>query len=35
VQFVAYPRNSHFPGDPVGAEDVNRRWVDWMVKYLK
>ena len=35
VEFVAFPRNTHFPGDPVGAEDVTRRWVDWMVRYLK
>jgi dipeptidyl aminopeptidase/acylaminoacyl peptidase len=35
VQFVAFPRNTHFPGDPVGAEDVDRRWVDWVVKYLR
>jgi dipeptidyl aminopeptidase/acylaminoacyl peptidase len=35
VEFVAFPRDSHFPGDPVGQEDVTRRWVDWMVRYLK
>jgi dipeptidyl aminopeptidase/acylaminoacyl peptidase len=34
VEFVAYPRNSHFPDDPVGSESVTRRWVDWIVKYL-
>lgn len=34
VEFVAFPRNSHFPGDPVGAESVTRRWVDWMVAHL-
>jgi len=34
VQFYAYPRNTHFPGDPVGAESVERRWVDWIVSHL-
>jgi dipeptidyl aminopeptidase/acylaminoacyl peptidase len=35
VQFYAYPRESHFPGDPVGGESVTRRWVDWVVSHLK
>ena len=34
VQFYAYPRNTHFPGDPVGAEGVDKRWVDWVVSHL-
>ncbi len=34
VHFFAYPRNSHFPGDPVGAESVDRKWVDWLVAHL-
>ncbi|MFI5388242.1 MAG: S9 family peptidase [Candidatus Eremiobacterales bacterium] len=34
VQFYAYPRNTHFPGDPVGAEGVDKRWVDWIVSHL-
>ncbi|HYK52217.1 MAG TPA: S9 family peptidase [Candidatus Eremiobacteraceae bacterium] len=34
VQFYAYPRNTHFPGDPVGAEGVYKRWVDWVVSHL-
>lgn len=35
VKFVAYPVPGHFPGDPVRAMDVNRRWVEWMDQYLK
>jgi dipeptidyl aminopeptidase/acylaminoacyl peptidase len=34
VQFVIYPVNGHFPSDPVRAEDVNRRWEAWLLKYL-
>ena len=34
VQFYAYPRNTHFPGDPAGAEGVDKRWVDWVVSHL-
>ncbi len=35
VRFWAYPVGGHFPGDPVRAMDVDRRWIDWLVKYLK
>jgi dipeptidyl aminopeptidase/acylaminoacyl peptidase len=35
VKFVAYPVAGHFPGDPVRAMDVDRRWVEWMDQYLK
>lgn len=35
VEFWAYPVGGHFPGDPVRAQDVDRRWVDWIVKYLQ
>jgi dipeptidyl aminopeptidase/acylaminoacyl peptidase len=35
VKFFAYPVGGHFPGDPVRAMDVFRRWVDWMDQYLK
>jgi dipeptidyl aminopeptidase/acylaminoacyl peptidase len=35
VQFWAYPVSGHSPGDPVRAMDVDRRWIDWLVKYLK
>ncbi len=35
VQFVAYPVQGHFPSDPVRSEDVNKRWLAWLEKYLK
>jgi len=35
VEFYAYPVNTHFPHDIVRTTDVYRRWVNWMVKYLK
>ncbi len=35
VKFYAYPVPGHFPSDPVRAMDVDRRWIDWLVKYLK
>ncbi len=34
VQFIAYPSGGHFPGDPVQAEDVDRRWGQWLEQYL-
>ncbi len=35
VQFVAYPVSGHFPSDPVRSEDVTKRWLAWLDKYLK
>ncbi len=35
TRFFAYPVSGHSPGDPVRAMDVNRRWVDWLVLYVK
>ena len=35
AEFYVYPVNTHFPHDIVRTTDVYRRWVDWMVKYLK
>lgn len=35
VQFYAYPVAGHFPGDPVRAGDVLKRWTGWIDKYLK
>ena len=35
VEFFAYPVRGHFPGDPVREEDVYKRWLGWMDKYLK
>lgn len=35
VSFVAYPSAEHFPSDPVMSEDIYRRWVGWLDKYLR
>jgi len=34
TQFIAYPLSGHSPTDPVHIRDVDRRWVDWLTKYL-
>jgi dipeptidyl aminopeptidase/acylaminoacyl peptidase len=35
VSFVVYPVTEHYPGDPVRSEDIYRRWVAWLDRYLK
>lgn len=35
VEFVAYPVHGHFPSDPVRSEDVMKRWLGWVDKYLQ
>jgi len=35
TQFVAYPGPGHAPADPVRQRDVNRRWVEWLERYLR
>lgn len=35
VDFYVYPADTHFPGDIVRTTDVYKRWVNWLVKYLK
>ncbi len=35
TEFYAYPVDTHFPGDIVRRTDVYKRWVDWIVKYVK
>lgn len=35
AQFYAYPVAGHFPGDPVRAMDVDRRWIEWLARYLR
>ncbi len=35
VEFVAYPVHGHFPSDPVRSEDVTKRWLQWIDRYLK
>jgi dipeptidyl aminopeptidase/acylaminoacyl peptidase len=32
--FIAYPVAGHFPRDPVRAQDVERRWLEWLDQYL-
>jgi dipeptidyl aminopeptidase/acylaminoacyl peptidase len=32
VELVAYPIDGHFPGDPVNAADVNRRWAEYIAR---
>ncbi|HEX4949336.1 MAG TPA: S9 family peptidase, partial [Blastocatellia bacterium] len=34
VQFIAYPVSGHSPSDPVRQQDVNRRYLEWLEKYL-
>jgi dipeptidyl aminopeptidase/acylaminoacyl peptidase len=35
TEFYVYPADTHFPGDIVRTTDVYKKWIDWMVKYLK
>ena len=35
TEFYVYPADTHFPEDIVRTTDVFKRWVEWMVKYLK
>jgi dipeptidyl aminopeptidase/acylaminoacyl peptidase len=35
TQFIAYPSAEHFPSDPVLAEDIYRRWLAWLDRYLR
>lgn len=34
TRFIAIPVGGHFPGDPLRREDVQRRWVQWLGRYL-
>jgi len=34
TQFIGYPLNGHSPNDPVHIRDVDRRWLEWLGKYL-
>jgi dipeptidyl aminopeptidase/acylaminoacyl peptidase len=34
TQFMAIPVGGHFPGDPLRREDVMRRWIQWLGRYL-
>lgn len=35
TEFYVYPANTHFPHDIVRRTDIFKRWINWMVKYLK
>ena len=35
TEFYAYPVDTHFPSDIVRRTDVYKRWIDWIVKYVK
>jgi dipeptidyl aminopeptidase/acylaminoacyl peptidase len=35
VEFWAYPVAGHFPSDPVRSQDVDRRWIEWIDKYMR
>jgi dipeptidyl aminopeptidase/acylaminoacyl peptidase len=35
VEFVAYPVDGHYPGDPLRGEDIYRRWLGWLDRYLR
>lgn len=34
VQFVAFPGGGHSPGDPVRALERDRRWVEWIARWM-
>jgi dipeptidyl aminopeptidase/acylaminoacyl peptidase len=34
TEFMAYPIGGHSPGDPIRREDVQRRWIQWLGRYL-
>ncbi len=34
TQFIAYPIPGHNAADPVRQRDVQRRWIEWLEKYL-
>ncbi len=35
TEFYVYPADTHFPHDIVRTTDIFKRWINWMVKYLK
>ena len=34
TQFIAFPIGGHSPNDPLRREDVMRRWIQWLGRYL-
>jgi len=35
VQFVAFPGGGHSPGDPARQLERDRRWVDWVGRWIE
>lgn len=35
TEFYVYPADVHFPHDIVRQTDIFKKWIDWMVKYLR
>ncbi len=35
TEFYVYPADTHFPHDIVRTTDIFKKWINWMVKYLK
>jgi dipeptidyl aminopeptidase/acylaminoacyl peptidase len=35
TRFFVYPTGGHSPTDPVRSRDVDKRWVEWLAKYLE
>ena len=35
TQFFAYPGTTHFPTDPINANDVYQRWTEWLKMHLR
>jgi dipeptidyl aminopeptidase/acylaminoacyl peptidase len=34
TQFITFPVGGHSPGDPIRREDLQRRWIQWLGRYL-
>ena len=34
TQFIAFPIGGHSPNDPLRREDMQRRWIQWLGRYL-
>jgi hypothetical protein len=34
TQFIAFPIGGHSPGDPLRRQDMMRRWIEWLGRYL-
>jgi dipeptidyl aminopeptidase/acylaminoacyl peptidase len=34
TEFIAFPIGGHAPGDPIRRENMQRRWIQWLGRYL-